>query len=320
MRKGLFLLTGLALLSSTVPFVVGQSQADPNQVTAAAGPWLICVASYTGPDAAAMAHAFVEEIHAKYKMPAYFINRGADERRKQQDEIEKLRAKCPEGRFRTIHIEEQFAVLVGGYKDMETARKDLDRIKRLPAPGDKFCILGDRVVPGKSEKGEQGVWVQQLRISPFSNAFVARNPTAPPEQTVDKGDAAFLKEINSGESFSIYKCRKPWTLAVAVFQAPPTIHSGTSSSFLDKLTGHSGAEQLTASALNAHNLAEVFTKLGFESYVFHTRNNSVVTMGGYDSRDDPRMAQVDAALKRYVQVNPEQVKLLAHPLPVEVPH
>src|SRR5262249_45664335 len=139
----LFLLAGLALLSGIGRMGAPQPAGGTYSVTPQSGNWVVLVASYTQgppelagteahaaakagtePDAAAKAYDFVEEIRTKYKTPAYVFNRGAEERRKQQEEIRQLREKCPQGRFRTIRIQEQYAVLVGGYKDSETARKE----------------------------------------------------------------------------------------------------------------------------------------------------------------------------------------------------
>lgn len=333
MKRILFLLAALALLAGMGRFYA-QPAVDPLHITENVGPWMICVASYTDPkpsesdpvprdSASVMAHDFATEIRAKNKIAAYVFNRGADERAKQQAEINKLREKCPNGRFRTIHIDEQFAVLIGGYKDMETARKELDKIKRWPMPSDKFCSTSGRIVPGKSDNGEKGWLVQQIKSSPFSNAFVVRNPLAPPDATVSDAPDPFLEKLNREEDFSlIHNCKRPWTLAVAVFQSPPTI-KGTkaTSSFLDKLTGRDPGEQLAASALNAHSLAEVLRKLGFEAYVLHTRYNSTVTVGGYESKDDRRLQQTAEAMMRHRDKLEPRIKpqILSRPLPMEVP-
>jgi hypothetical protein len=117
------------------------------------------------------------------------------------------------------------------------------------------------------------------------------------------------------------QCKHPYTLVVAVFQSPPTLqgHNG-SSSFLDKLMGRDGGQTLAASAMNAHNLAGVLRKIGFtEAYVLHTRYNSVVGLGSFDSQNDRHMDEVWEWLER--QKIPVEVRamLLSHPLPLKVP-
>lgn len=342
MRRLLFLLAGLALLAGMGRFVAQQPAADPYQITEKSGKWFICVASYTDPapvdgvelppsaSAAEMARDLAQEVRSKYKTPAYVYNRGAEERAKRRAEIQKLWEKCPEGRFRTVRIREQFAVLVGGYADQAVARKELDRVRQWPMPSDRFCGESGRIVEGKNDKGEKGWLVQQIRFSPFTKAFVVPNPLAPPDTTLDNKTDPFIIKINAGEDYSLFQCKRPWTLAIAVFQSPPTIKgSSGSSSFLDKLTGRDPGEQLAASALNAHNLAEVLRKLGHEAYVLHTRNNSTVTVGAFDSKDDRRMPQLAEAISRQLDKLDPRIRsqeasqsgnvILARPLPMEVP-
>jgi hypothetical protein len=342
MKRLLFLLAGLALLAGLGRFAAQPPSADPCSLTPQAGKWLICVASYTQAvpgdptgveNAGALAHDFAQEIRTKYKTPAYIYDHGAEERAKQLEELDKFRKQCPGGTFRTTRIREQFAVLVGGYKDLETARKELDRIKKdWKCPDARFCSSAEKLVPGKwdgkmkkldpTDNSENGYIVQQVLYSPFGTAFVVPNPLAPKDKPDDSVADDFIVKINSGEDFNLLKqCKHPWTLTVAVFQSPPTLQGHTgSSSFLDKLTGRDTGHALAAGAMNAHNLAEVLRKIGFnETYVLHTRYNSVVTLGGYDNENDRRMDQMWEWLER--QKMPPEVKamLLSHPLPLKVP-
>jgi hypothetical protein len=54
---------------------------------------------------------------------------------------------------------------------------------------------------------------------------------------------------------------------------------------MENLMGRSG-DQLSASAINAHNMAECLNKIGYRAYVLHTRTSSVVCVGAYDKPDD----------------------------------
>src|SRR5271170_804600 len=100
MKRFLFLLAGLVVLAGMGRFDAQQPDNEPYAITPQAGSWMICVASYTQmlpgdatgvADAGAMAHDFAQEIRTKYKTLAYVYNRGAEERAKQQAEIQKLR-------------------------------------------------------------------------------------------------------------------------------------------------------------------------------------------------------------------------------------
>jgi hypothetical protein len=158
-------------------------------------------------------------------------------------------------------------------------------------------------------------------VNPFLSSFVVPNPTVPPEQVKkDDGPDPLLEKLNAGESYSVYKCRKPWTLAVAVFQSPTIVQTADSDNFIGKLMGDSSADRLSAAALNAHNLAELIrTQWKLEAYVFHTRYNSVVAIGGYDRKDDPQLLQMEAKFRFHVRDQVAAQVFLSNPLPMEVP-
>jgi hypothetical protein len=175
------------------------------------------------------------------------------------------------------------------------------------------------------QDGQKGVMTKTAYVNPFMRSFVARNPSVPAEQVQDRGPDPFLKQLNSGEEYSIYKCKKPWTLAVAVFQSPTVIQSEASSGFLDKLMGKTDGALLTASAQNAHNLAKVINESkewkewNLQAYVFHTRNNSVVTINGYGSKDDPALAQMAHRFRFKTRELMSVANMLPSPMPMEVP-
>lgn len=288
-------------------------------VTPEAGAHLICVQSFKGPKATEQANELAAAVRRDHKLPAYVFAKGREERLKQQRHLEELKKKYGTNRFPIERIEEHYAVLVGGYKDMDAARSALESVRRLKPP-DKFFISGERVQRGKSDKGEDGVFLQEIRINPFNTAFVVRNPTIQLEQQAENKADPMLKKWNADETYSLLQCKKPWTLVVSVFQGLPVVQAaGASPSVMDKLLGRNPGEQLAASALNAHNLAEALRKLGFEAYVLHTRHNSVVTVGAYDTKDDRRMQQVQEALHNRFKLEGGGMQFMAQPMPMEVP-
>ena len=79
---------------------------------------------------------------------------------------------------KTYRIEDQYAVLVGGYKDDDAAFKAAQQIRKLPPPSEKFMdqamqgvVNGDQLTP-VSEK--------PVYINPFRTAFAVRNPRRAP--------------------------------------------------------------------------------------------------------------------------------------------
>ncbi len=214
---------------------------------------------------------------------------------------------------------------------METARKALNDIRKLPAPPNKLCDSVGIAGPAGGSGNNKGNTVERAFISPFKTAFVVHNPTLPMEKEKEKPDP-FLKDLNAGESYSLlHHCKKPWTLAVKDFTGAAVVQQQTSapSTFLDKIgLGRSG-DRLTASAMQAHELARVLREnLHLEAYVLHTRNRSVVSVGGFDSLQDPKMEQMQRQLAGFKLQAPPQMAnpqapqqslLWQQPMPMEVP-
>jgi hypothetical protein len=344
MNKSLVALAGLVLVT-VAGSASARVEADANKeypVTAAQGPWMICVASYAGDLAQGMAHSLVTEVRTRYDLPAFVFNRGAVERQKQREEVEAKKKQQEEYlrargltvdvpfRPRTVRIEDQYAVLVGGYPDIDSARRALDYIKKLEAP--KSVPQDACFNVTRDPAAKDGMRVQQTYLNPFASGFVVRNPAAPAE-VQPKWDP-LLKKWNEHEDFSLLKCRQPWTLVVKSFQGTPIIQSQASPSLLEKLFAGTNGEELNASAVNAHNLAEALRKMGFEAYVLHTRTSSVVSVGGFAAKDDPRMDQVRQGLavlqvrtaahagqanQPGVPPGATTLQLFTQPLPMEVP-
>jgi hypothetical protein len=319
MRTRYGLLAGLAVLAGVGLAAARDPEVNPSAdyvVTPEAGPWMVCVASYTGESSGALAHELVLEIRRKHKLPAFVLNRSAELRAQQEAELRRLREEAPGRRIKTVRIEDQYAVLVGGYKDMDAAHKAQTSIKNLPAPPENLCITGMTM---SAQGGADGF--TKTAINPFKSSFVVHNPTIPLPPAADRnGPDPDLAKFNQHESYSLLrKCPKPWTLVIATFQGASTVQAAGAGTVVGALTGKPG-EQLAASELNAHNLAEVIRRTtGFDTYVLHTRYYSVVTVGAFSRSDDPQMAVTQEALYKKIILSGQGVKLLDKPLPMQVP-
>jgi hypothetical protein len=278
---------------------------SPLTITPQAGPWVICAASFcdqprSEPRARVDAEAMANEIRGHYGLPAYVFNRTAEERRAEQERVARVKEEMqkklaadglpPDTRLhvKTVRIEDQYAVLVGGYKDDAIARKELERIRKLQ-PSDKFARY-EYVPDPKTGK------VREQAVSPFQSAFVCRNPTVPVEKP--KQDAAEeiarLKQYNSSESYSLLKCSRPVTLAVRRYQGEAVVQAQSQTiSTMERMNQERKfASVLHANANQAHQVAEFLRKFGVEAYVLHTEYDSFVTVGSFDSKDDPRLEQM----------------------------
>ena len=342
---------GVALAGCLATILPARAQVLPNAptykypITPEAGAWMICVNSYRdsirGPKAQDLAEELAEYIRSEYKLPAYLFNWGRKQREAEDQRIAELRKQNEEfiksmgisreaaGPFRVKTYDkmpDEFAVLVGGWKDMETARKALDRVRKLQPPPEK---LVDKVIQADNKEGISSP------SNPFMTAMVVPNPTVPkPKPEEDKEDATLLKRLNAGNKYSVLHCRKDWTLVVKVFYGTTQVQAPSGGGLLRRLglAGDRTGEVLNAGALQAESLAGVLRdermKLNLDSYVLHTRHSSVVCVGEFDSPDDPKMRETmltlskiqelrlsgtaDSAAQQFLQLNPQ-------PLPMKIP-
>jgi hypothetical protein len=324
MKRLLFALAGILALAVLSNGRAGV-EADPNKeyaISPEAGQWLICAAVFAGPQAPKMAHEMVLEIRARFHLPAFVLNRGEEERRKQREELDKIHKMYPDAKvpLRHTRIEEQCAVLVGGYANVDEANRALKSIKKLDPPSNEnlMPILTEVRPADDSPDGSKGL-IQYTHVNPFVKSFVVRNPTVLIERPAEHKNDPLLQKWNAGDSYSLLQCKKPWTLMIAAYQGSSVIQAKNAPpSVWDRLWGKDTISKLDASSQNAHNLAEVLRKFGFEAYTLHLREGSVVTVGGFDRADDPRIREVQDALASRFRYG-QGIQLLPQFVPIEVP-
>jgi hypothetical protein len=307
------------------------------------GAYFISVKSYSrpsrptpddqGPSALAMAEALAAEIRDKYRVQAFLYEHISEERRAEAAAIAAARARGqqlaaqwdhlrekaqlsgmeflePDNkvRFKTVNYKDQIAVLIGGFKTDEDARKALDKVRAWPAPTSKVKDrLGRDVLlmdcgtifrPGPN--GKQ--MLQESPINPYPIATVVPNPTVerPVEATATKVDP-FIVRLNEGRPYNLLTATKTWTLGVKSFSAPVEIVSrDANTSTMKKFGSSRGGNALEAGAEQAEALAETLRKMtdatgqsmGLEAFVLHTRNASLVTVGQFDGPNDPELLRV----------------------------
>ncbi|HZY88179.1 MAG TPA: hypothetical protein VFE78_25310 [Gemmataceae bacterium] len=311
---------------------------DVNQdiaVTPAAGPWLICAGSYSGPNAPNLARQLALQVRERHHLNAYVFNHADEERRQLRAEFERMQALHPDVpmRRRTVRLEEQCAVLVGGYKDDTAASAALKKIRTLPLPELKLPNgepAYDYMLMSVPDPGKQRMTLQRAPVNPFSTAFVIPNPTVPRQQDRPKFDP-FWTKLNAYEDYSLLKCPKRYTLVVKEYMGATAVqpHSGVSG-LMDMLgLGHKMGEGILGAGKQAHELAKFLRdpRLGFKSYVLHTRSNSIVTVGEFDEINGEEMLRLQRQIAK-LRFSPDPrnpnaadpVGLMANPAPMEVPH
>jgi hypothetical protein len=68
--------------------------------------------------------------------------------------------------------------------------------------------------------------------------------------------------------------------------------------------------------MQAHEVARVLRDMHFDAYVLHTRYSSIVTVGGYDTVNDPLLLQNQRHL---ASLQLGSVQMFATPMPMQVP-
>lgn len=296
---------------------------NPYPLTVEAGTWLICCASYSGVDAPELSKQISEILRTRDNLKSYIFNYGEEEKKKQIADFERRQKMSPELRqpMKFTRVSEQCAVLVGGYKDIEDARKNLEKVKKLAPPdlklenGKETSDVINIYVPTADKKGAE---IRRERVNPFSRAFVVRNPLVPNQTIANNKPDPVLKTLNADEQYSLLKNSKSVTLVVKEYNGSAILQStkAVTTSFMDKLFGSRQGDMLGAAALQAHETARVLRKLEFDAYVLHTRTSSIVTVGGFDSRDDPNIARIQKAI---TTLKITALDLYTNPLPMDVP-
>ena len=315
------------------------------EITPEAGQWMIFVMAYTGPKAPEMARKFVAVMRSHYKWNAYVFNYGAEEKRKEYERVQKIRqdqvdALKAQGlkadipiRVSAIRIDEQTGVLVGGYKTRDEAMNALKKLRMLDPKAlvgkvDLDTVHVAQVEENNLAKGVKVTGADSAYVNPFNKAFPARNPALPKETpgSTTEEDLKFLRGVNTHESLSLLQCKKSWTLAIKQFnmQSKTFDDKEQARTFLDRFTkglSLKGGVWEDSTALNAHNLAEAMRKNGLpEAYVLHCKHCSYVTVGGYDSLEDPRLTAMQNFLES--RLNSEAYQKgdwFPRPLPMAVP-
>jgi hypothetical protein len=308
-------------------------ETDPLQiynVTPQAGAWMILASSYSGDEGKELARQLVLDLRSKHHLPAYVWNLSAEQRRRQEeaDRAQRAQTGAP-ARPGGVRFKDEWAVLIGGYADINAASAALPTIRKLPLPD--LHLPGDRLPFDSEFYTEQTGEIKRAVISPYAKAMCVPNPTVRRDQK--KKFDPFWTTLNEYESYSLLKCRKRWTFAVKEYAGASMVQSkATTGGLFDGLAwlgGKQTGEILDAAGQQAHNLATTLEQCNFEAHVFHTRYSSIVTIGNFDDPNDPQAERVKQQYRTFQQQAAasmasrgikDPMQLFRSPLPMEVPH
>jgi hypothetical protein len=71
--------------------------------------------------------------------------------------------------------------------------------------------------------------------------------------------------------------------------------------------------------MQAHESARVLRRLEFEAYVLHDKTCSYVTVGSFQTKDDPRMTQLAGQIASLSGSDLRPLALFAQPQVMEIP-
>jgi hypothetical protein len=312
-------------------------------VTPQLGPWMILVISYAGPEGPVWARDMVRLLREQYKMPAYVFNYGAEEKRKEYERIKVIIDKQKQAlkdnnlpldtpiRVKHLRIDEHCGVLIGGYPTQEAALKVREQwkdTKRFPPPDPTKVKLEMQFYEREDEPKDPAVNKKEVAwVNPFFRAQAVRNPVIKVDRPADwdKLDVATLKRMNVEEEFSLLKCKHNYTLAIKQFSLPTSMaqrNEGPTAGFWDPFgVGKKAKDHVDPAADGAHDLVENLRKAKLEAFILHTKYYSLVTVGGYDSLEDPHLRSMQRILDTQLLPSPQMAALQLFPSarPMQIP-
>lgn len=325
-------------------------EADPNReytLTDDHGPWLVMCRSFAGDTAPQEAHALVLELRQKFKLKAYVHKKHYDFTKKERGlGVDKYGNPKVMKADKAVDFDE-IAVLVGDFDSIEDSRLQdaLDKIKYARPK----CL---ELVPGKdTAQRYAGLREVQRLVSgyvdkkstikdkgPMRTAFVTRNPLLPDEYFAPKGLDQFVIDLNKDVEYSLLKNKAKYSVRIASFQGESTMKL---KKIEEKERETIKTSRLEEGAIKAHKIVMALRAQNVEAWEFHDRNESIVTVGSFDTVSQPRPdgkeeinPAVHAIMERYkaqgvqvrgqqgLRMGPQQVagiSLDVQPIPVAVP-
>lgn len=272
-------------------------------LTSKHGPWMIMVTSFRnvrdedmrkdGMSAEQAAAELVFELREK-GIPAYAFAQDA-----KVGEIDTYNRLGRDDHRIYAAQRDMICVLAGNYKSIDdpVGQETLKQIKRFRPKFLGDAKSGAILRPDAAQKG------------PLSGAFMTINPLIDPKEVVQRTIDKQTKEMNDGIQYPLVKNPHKYTLRIATFggkSATPlgnSAYRGREGIFDSSLQRSRGTNEinLNRAGHDAANLAaflrtgktrqtmEPRIDDGYEAYVYHDKFESIVTVGGFDSPDDPRI-------------------------------
>jgi hypothetical protein len=299
---GLALAVSTSRAASTIEAVKGKHY----KLTKRHGPWMIMVASFIKPPEDRRGEGLSPEEAAQqlvYELRLHHIPAYTFRQEEVEEEVQVIgrRTMTPQ-KAKVRNWCGGICVLAGNYpaSNDKVAQDTLRYIKQFePAFLNDVEAVNLASSGGAIKHSKSGGIFRTTkdRPEPLSGAFMTTNPLLSDEELAVRRRDPLIIKLNSGSEYSLLTNPKPYTVVVATFQ-------GRYYTQLSKETPDDHKFSLNNSPLNdagerAWELCSALRRaksLGydreFEAYVYHDRYSSIVTVGSFDSKDDPRIADI----------------------------
>lgn len=265
------------------------------------GPWMVMVASFTPPPPGAKtdgltpeqaADELVYELRSK-GMPAYTYST--------ESKVEHVETFDRLGEPDTRVFAAQrgnVCVLAGNYPgpDDPMAMKSRDWIKTFKPV---FLTGGESDRVGMVSLKNGGVFRETFDAKgnaegPLVGAFFTTNPLLSADQVRDRNPErlSLLTRLNGAGDCSLLDNKGKFTVVIASFYGKSVTLGGKAGRTVDLAAPAS--DSLDVAGRDAWALAKYMRQLKYDAYVWHDEHKSVVTVGGFDRLDDPRIPEVIA--------------------------
>ncbi len=247
------------------------------------GPWMILASTLVGEGSQERAQKLALEIRADLGLPAFIYNERFDFTGTVAFDQQTAR----KARYANRYQYDAYAVLVGEYDSIDhpNVERDLARIKlatpRVLADPNEMAAETNSRNPVTTVKAIATRLKKNRDDKPkgtMAGAFVTRNPMLPEEYFEAPVVDSFVHQLNEGLDHSLLQCDGKFTVVVKTFQGVATIEDSKKNRNFEP-----SASRMDRAANAATKMTKSLRDSGVEAYQFHDRDQSIVTVGSFDS-------------------------------------
>ncbi|MCE2784198.1 MAG: hypothetical protein LW699_04880 [Pirellula sp.] len=256
------------------------------------GPWMIFAYSFEGEKSKVEATSLAKEIQRDLGLPTFIMEKKFDYSTKvlgsgyREDGSQKVM------KYRDSRVVSGYAVLAGEFDSIDhpSVAGALEKIKTYqsrslePEGADKTG--GSNEQPNQDSVRSAKKWLSGLSKDkpkgPLEHAFMTRNPLLPADFFQSPDLEKFVYDMNRQPGYnehSLIDCKRKYTVRVLTFRGDSAFVSWGKSSADQEGQGASALEQ---AAERAYIAMKALRTAGYEAYQYHDREQSIVTVGGFE--------------------------------------